>query len=71
MLIGAFILHICDFAYKPGSVEDGHLSSLIVANKLYGESRMPPMRSVGQTAARCADLNGVASDRVYSGPMLP
>ncbi len=52
-------------ADKPGSVENGHLSSPTVTNRL----RVTPCHLriyVGQTSDY-----GVASDRVYSKPMLP
>ena len=55
----------CNSVYKPGSVLNGHLSSLGVATEL----RVTPCHlriCVGQTSD-----HGVASDRVYSKPMLP
>ena len=50
---------------KPGSVENGHQSSLTVTDELR-LSPCHPRTYVGQTSD-C----GVASDRVYSKPMLP
>ena len=56
----------CNRVYKPGSVLNGHLSSLVVTNKLRDFSRATLQIRVGQTSAF-----GVASSRVYSGSMLP
>ena len=54
-------------AYKPGSVENGHQSSLTVTDKL----RVKITRATcGYMSGKRSDY-GVASDRVYSKPMLP
>ena len=52
--------------YKPGSVENGHLSLRDVAVALRDKSRATRGYMSGKRSP-C----GVASDRVYSGPMLP
>ena len=52
---------------KPGSVENGHQSSLTVTDKL----RVKITRATcGYMSGKRSD-HGVASDRVYSKPMLP
>ena len=56
----------CNRVYTPGSVLNGHLSSLIVTDKLRGFPRATLQICVGPTSAL-----GVASSRVYSGSMLP
>ena len=60
---GAFLT---SSAYKPGSVVNGHQSSLYVTAELQSERFVPPPRCAGQALGW-----GVASNRVYSGPMLP
>ena len=57
---------LSDSACKPGSVVDDHLSLLYVAIQLRGFPRATREHMSGKRLPY-----GVASDRVYSGPMLP
>ena len=52
--------------YKPGSVVNGHQSSPYVTAELQSERFVPPLKM-----CRTSLGWGVASNRVYSGPMLP
>ena len=61
------ISHKSNFACKPGSVLNGHLSLRTVAGTLPGFSPGATRRYVSGKRSPC----GVASDRVYSGPVLP
>ena len=56
-----------NFACKPGSVENGHLSLLYVTVKLKGQI---PSATRGYVSGK-RSAYGVASDRVYSKPTLP
>ncbi len=62
---------LCDRVCKPGSVECDHLSLLTVADKLRGKPRATHEFCRADSRANTDLTNGVASDRVYSGPMLP
>ena len=53
-------------AYKPGSVVNGHQSAPCVAAELQSKRFVPPLKMCRTSLAW-----GVASNRVYSGPMLP
>ena len=66
-----FLSFFSDRTYKPGSVRKmrgNHLSSLRVTAQF--EHRSATMKT-GRAAPRKNEIQGVASDRVYSAPMLP
>ena len=52
-------------AYKPGSVVNGHQSSLCVTAKLQGESLVPPPRCAGQALRGVLLRIGFTADLCY------
>ena len=63
-------LSFFDWTYKPGSVNSNHLSSLIITDK-FKPCGSATMKRHEQLVGTNPEYQGVASDRVYSGSMLP